>query len=74
MTAARLIAATPALIVGASLLILCVLVFVEARRARRTEARAAERRARPHSANVATAAEDAAAITRTALDKEQHRA
>ncbi|SDM76769.1 hypothetical protein [Streptomyces wuyuanensis] len=43
-------------------------------RDRRDAARAAEYRARPHSARVGTAAQDAAAIARARIDKEQRRA
>ncbi|NUK07490.1 hypothetical protein HRW18_05565 [Streptomyces lunaelactis] len=71
MTVARLITASPALILGASVIVLFVLVVREDHRARRANARAAERRARPHSAHVGTAAEDAAAILNTAIQEQQ---
>lgn len=70
MTAARLISALPALCMAAALLTFAGLVTVELLRDRRI-ARRAERRARPHSAHVGTAAQDAAAILRTALDEQE---
>lgn len=68
MTAERLAGATPTLVVLASGIVLAALVMGEARQARRAEARAAERAARPHSVDVATAVQDAAAITQAAID------
>ncbi|WP_405799318.1 hypothetical protein [Streptomyces sp. NBC_01506] len=68
MTAERFAGATPVLVILASGIVLTVLVIGEARRVRRAEARAAERAARPHSVHVATAVQDAAAITQAAID------
>lgn len=60
--------ATPGLVILASGILLTVLVRAEARRVRRARARAVERAVRPHSVNVATAVQDAAAVTRAAID------
>ncbi|MHC3392065.1 hypothetical protein ACLQ2E_21760 [Streptomyces lavendulocolor] len=59
MTAARWATAAPPLLLLAATLVLVALLAAEGRRERRAQARAAERRARPHSAHVATAAQDA---------------
>lgn len=62
----------PGLILAACT-ILVVQLLAEARREDRAQARAAERAARPHSANVGSAAEDAAAILGQALEEESRR-
>jgi hypothetical protein len=67
MTGARIAGAAYPLALFAGVVVLVILMTIETRRERRAAARAAERRARPHSVNVGTAAEDAAAITRAAL-------
>ncbi|MEV8354644.1 hypothetical protein ACFVTT_38560 [Streptomyces niveus] len=72
MTLARLLTATPALILLAAMVIVLALVLGEHRRLRRVEAGAAERRARPHSVNAGTAAQDAAAITRAAIAEQAY--
>ena len=69
MTTERLITAAPALAMAAALFTVAIILAAYCLRERRAEARAAERRARPHSANVGTAAQDAAAILRDALDE-----
>jgi hypothetical protein len=61
VTEARIIDALTPLTLCLAFLTLAVLLLSEDRRLRR-RARAAEERARPHSAHVGTAAEDAAAI------------
>jgi len=70
---ARLLCAAPGLALLAAMVVLVLLVASEERRTRRVEARRAEHRARPHSAHVGTAAEDAAAILTTRLHEEQNR-
>jgi len=71
---ARLVFAAPGLALLAAMVVLALLVAGEERRTRRVEARRAERAARPHSAHVGTAAEDAAAILTTRITEEQHHA
>jgi len=68
----RLMTAAPALAMAAALFTVAIILFGYCLRERRTEARAAEQQARPHSAHVGTAAQDAAAILRDALDERQH--
>ncbi|WP_405794084.1 hypothetical protein [Streptomyces sp. NBC_01506] len=70
MTAARLLTAAPAIVLLTAMLIVLVLVVGEHRRLRRIEAGTVERRARPHSVHAGTAAQDAAAITRAAINKQ----
>jgi len=70
---ARLIGAAPGVALLVAMVVLVLLVAGEERRTRRVEARRAEHRARPHSAHVGTAAEDAAAILTARLTEEQHR-
>lgn len=72
MTAERLITAAYPLALLAGVVVLVILMAIETRRERRAWARAAERRARPHSAHVGTAAQDAAAVLRNALAETEH--
>lgn len=67
MTADRIITALPALCMAAALLTVAAIIGLHCLREHRTEARAKERRARPHSVNAGTAAQDAAAILREVL-------
>ncbi|WP_069625354.1 hypothetical protein [Streptomyces niveus] len=71
MTLARLLTAAPALVLLAAMVIVLALVFGEHRRLRRIEAGLAERRARPHSVHAGTAAQDAAAITKAAIEEQR---
>jgi hypothetical protein len=70
MLEARIIDAITPLCLCAAFLILAVLLLSEDRRLRR-QARAAEERARPHSAHVGTAAEDAAALMADRLREDE---
>jgi len=67
MTAERLATSVYPLALLAGVVVLVILMAIETRRERRAAARAAERRARPHSLNVGTADQDAAAILRVHL-------
>ncbi|NUK22044.1 hypothetical protein [Streptomyces lunaelactis] len=71
MTAGRLATAAYPLLLFAGVVVLMILMAIETRRERRAAARAAERRARPHSAHVGTAAQDAAAILTTAIQEQR---
>jgi hypothetical protein len=63
------VTAAPALLAALSIPILGLLTYLDHRRQQRATAHRAERAARPHSVHVGTAAQDAAAITRAALDE-----
>lgn len=67
MTAARAAGAAYPLLLAAALLIAVGLWGSWRRQDRRRDARAAERRARPHSAHVGTAQQDAAAVALAAV-------
>jgi hypothetical protein len=67
------VTAAPPLLLIAATVVLIALLASETRRDRRRAARAAEYRARPHSAHTATAEQDAAAIALTRLREEQQR-
>jgi hypothetical protein len=67
VTAARLATAAPPLLLLAASLVLIALLAAESRRHRRRDARAAERRARPHNAHTGTAQQDAAALALAAV-------
>jgi hypothetical protein len=68
------VTAAPPLLLIAATLVLIALLASEARRDRRRAARAAEYRARPHSAHTGTAEQDAAALAMYHLTEEQHHA
>lgn len=72
MTAARLLTAAPAIVLLTAMVIVLALVVGEHRRLRRIEAGAAERRARPHSANVGTAIQDTAALRAAIAEQPTH--
>jgi uncharacterized iron-regulated membrane protein len=61
----------PTLVLAAACFTLAALIASVLRYLDRRDARAAERRARPHSAHTATAAQDAAAIALARLTEEQ---
>lgn len=70
MIAARLATAAYPLLLFAGAVVLVILMTIETRRERRTAARAAERRVRPHSVHVGTAGQVAAAHLTTAIQEQ----